>query len=322
MKKRLFILLSLVSIILSYSCEDSLNPYGEFKEKYVLNCVMRADTNFQVSYLTKNYVTPDFNPYSNTNDPTIKNAVIKIWNGEDDVAILRDSTITRQAGDNYKTPYSVYYTNNFQPKPNSKVEIEALLPNGKRLSSSSSVPSPVTFNVIKTDTLIPTPGQNFVRFVWNTNRKDPVFVARLGIYYFKNNSRQTRYIYTIPLSYVNIDGKLTPVNSKPFSTLSYSVDLQTVNTAMKLLSEEVEDKSKIQILVCGIELLSLDDNLSIYYNATARSSDLFSVKLDETDYSNIQGGFGIFGIYIRNFCVIRFSKDYIRSYGFTPALSN
>ena len=321
MKKRFFILLSVVSLILVYSCEDSLNPYGEFKEKYVLNCVIRADTNFQVSYLTKNYVTPDFNPYSNTNDPTIKNAVIRIWNGNDDVVILKDSTLIRPAGDNYKTPYSVYYTSNFKPKTNTKVEIEALLPNGKRLSSSAAVPSSVTFSGIKTDTLIPTPGQNFVRFVWNTNRKDPVFVARLGIYYYKNNNRQTRYIYTIPLSYVNIDGKMEPVYSKPFSTLSYSVDLQTVNTAMKLLSEEVEDKSQIQILVCGIELLSLDDNLSMYYNATARSGDIYSTKLDETDYSNIQGGFGVFGIYVRNFYVIRFSKDYIRSYGFEPALS-
>jgi len=86
---------------LFYSCNENLNPYGEFKDQYVLSCVVRADTSFQVAYLTNNYVTQDFNAYSNTVDPAIKNATIRIWNGDDTVAIMRDTSIARPAGSSY-----------------------------------------------------------------------------------------------------------------------------------------------------------------------------------------------------------------------------
>jgi hypothetical protein len=58
-----------------------------------------------------------------------------------------------------------------------------------------------------------------------------------------------------------------------------------------------------------------------HFIATIQKGGSYLVKLAEAGYFIIQGEFGVFGIYVQNFYVIRFSHDYIRSFGLTAALS-
>jgi len=318
MRKKIFILLCLILL----SCDESLNPYGEFKEKYVLNCVIRADTTFQIAMLTRSYTSNNFDPYSDSTDHSIDGALIRIWNGKDIVAVFKDTLIERPEGDKYKTPYKVYYTNNFKPLPNSTVEIEAILPNGKKLKSSSVVPDEIMFNKEKCDTIIPEKNKDYIKIGWSSNQKNPVFVTRLAIYYFKHDKgKKVRGIADIPLNYVLFNGEYVPDYPKPTSDFIYSVNLDVINKTMELISKGDPVKSNYEILSCIAEVLSLDENLSYYYNSTARGRDSYSVKLDETDYSNIQGGYGVFGVYNKSYWVIRFKHDYIRSFGYIPGLT-
>lgn len=321
MKKFFSLVLLFIGLISILSCDDQLNPYGEMKEKYVLNCIIRADSSFQIAMLTKSYQTGDFDPYSNTNDPSIKGAKIRIWN-KDNVVILRDTTIARTESDKYQTPYTVFYSKSFQPLPNTPIEIEALLPNGKRLVSQSQIPADITFNELQSDTIIPPKDKNFIRVRWFSDQKNAVFITRLGIYYFKHEGgEKKRYIQVIPLNYVKFGDELIPNYPKPNSELALVADNITINQAMELISKGDPDKGKYEILSCILEVLSLDQNLSTYYNSTARSRDAYSVKLDETDYSNVTGGYGVFGVYNRNYYVIRFTHAYIRSFGYFPGLT-
>lgn len=98
--------------------------------------------------------------------------------------------------------------------------------------------------------------------------------------------------------------------------------MSTVNQAMELISKGDPNKSNYIILSCIAEVLSLNEELSFYYNATARDRDIYSVKLDETDFSNIENGYGLFGVYMRTYHVMRFSHDYIRSFGYEPGLTD
>lgn len=105
-------ILALIFYILLISCTDELNPFGELKIKYILNCVIRDDT-FQFVMLSRTYATSNFNPYSDSTGHSIQGAFVRICNGKDILAILKDTVIERSEGDKYKTPYRVYYTNNF-----------------------------------------------------------------------------------------------------------------------------------------------------------------------------------------------------------------
>jgi hypothetical protein len=323
MKKILQYMLIVVVAVLTFSCEDTLNPYGSLDEKYILNCVIRGDSTFQVATLTKSYMATEGSPYTYTDDPAIKGATIRIWDGNDKVAFLKDTTISEPEGSDYNRPYSAYYTNQFQPKNNSTLEIEAILPNGKKLRSQAKVPAKITvYPSFSTDQLPPKEG-NDVIVKWLSDQKNPTFIVRLAIYYFKyEDGQKKRNVITIPLSYVKYNNDFIPVYPKPQSELTYVLSMETVNKAMELISKGDENKSRYEILSCIAEVLSLNEELSFYYNGTARSSDTYSVKLDETDYSNIQNGSGLFGVYMRSYMVLRFKHDYIYSFGYVPGLTD
>lgn len=310
-------------VVLTFSCEENLNPYGSLEEKYVLNCVIRGDSTFQVATLTKSYMATNGDPYSYTDDPAIKGATIRLWNGNDKVVFLRDTSISEPETSNYDRPYSAYYTNSFQPKSNSKVEIEAILPNGKILRSQAYVPAQVMVFPSSSTQQIPPEEGNDLFIKWSSDQKNPVFIVRLAIYYFKHEDGQKkRNVFTIPLNYVSYNNDFIPIYPKPQSETIYAVSMETVNKAMQQISEGDENKGRYEILSCIAEVLSLNEELSFYYNGTARSSDSYSIKLDETDYSNIENGSGLFGIYLRSYMLLRFKHEYIYSFGYIPGLAD
>jgi hypothetical protein len=318
--KKLFSLAAIIStLVISYSCNDNFDPYGDFKDLYVLNCVVRGDSTFQSATLTRDYRVDNFNPYSNTTNETVKGAIIRIWSGKDKVTILRDTTIQRPAGDLYQSPYTVYYSNNFQPDPGTTIEIEAILPNGKKLTASTTTPEDIVMGT--QETLIPSTTRNYLKYTWYSNQKNPVFITRLGIYYFKiENGQKVRHIAVVPESYSEYNGTWIPIYPKPITEEARTVDLGIFKKTMELISDGDQNKSNYIILGCILEVLSLDSGLSTYYNATARSNDIYSVKLDETDNTNITGGYGLFGVYNRTYSVGFLTHDYIKSFGYTPGL--
>jgi len=323
MKKFFYFLFILSFGICILSCDESFDPYGTFMDKYVLNCIIRGDTTFQTATVTQDYQVLNLEPLSNSKDPNIYGTIIRIWNGNDKVAKMRDTTIQRQANDLYKTPYALYYTNNFQPESQSELQIEAILPNGKRLTSVTNTPSAVNMIYKECDLLIPavlsTGSNDLIHYAWHSDQQNPVYIIRLSINYFKNeNLNKIKKTMVIPLNYLQYNNSYLPNYAKPLNTGSYKVDMATITRAMQLISEGDPDKASYEIMGCVLEILSLDQNLSSYYNSTTRSNDLFSVKLNETDYSNIQGGYGIFGVYMKTYFVSYFRHQYLQTFGYTP----
>ena len=65
-----------------------------------------------------------------------------------------------------------------------------------------------------------------------------------------------------------------------------------------------------------LELYVFDRNLSGYYASVGKIGDSFSIRLDEIDFSNVEGGFGVFGSYISQKLAIAFDEEYINSFGY------
>ncbi|MBX3007880.1 MAG: DUF4249 family protein [Melioribacteraceae bacterium] len=320
MKKLIQLFLTL-TILFTLSCDDSLNPYGELKERFVLNCIIRADTTFQTATLSKSYQPIGINPYDYNDDNAITNAKIRIWN-KDKVTLLRDSSVTRPDGDQYSKPYRVYYSNNFSPEPASLLEIEAILPDGRKLTSSANVPASVTMSKLNSDDIIDGK-KSFLKFVWQSGQRDPVFIPKLIIHYFRDDpDGRKKGTAIVPLNYQKFGNEYIPNYPKPSNDYAYSVDAETLNKAMELISGNDNNKARYIILSCILEVISLDPDLSSFYNASSRERDVYSVKLDETDFTNIKGGYGVFGVYTSAKWVARFKHAYIRSFGYTPGLSD
>lgn len=307
------------SSFLALSCEEDFNPKGEVTDKYILNCIIRGDTTVQTAFLSKNYAVDGYDPLTNKADPSVRNAVIKVWEG-DSVYIFKEGTFTRSDSSRYGSTGYCYNTK-YSPNVNKTIEIEAVLPNGKKLKGSSKVPSKIFINYSLTDTLCPPAGKNNVFTAWISDETSVMFLPLFKIIYFKNvNGTDVRYEKPIPIGYKNKDGKDIAIYPKGIFNLSYAYDMEAINRAMREISEGDPNKDRYKILSLMVEITVLDRNLSAFYSAGHLQSDGYSITVDQADFTNITGGLGIFGSYIKRVTSIRISRDYIMSFGYKSGL--
>jgi len=316
--KKIFLLL--VAFSLFVSCEENFNPFGELKDKYALTCIIRGDTTFQVAALTRIYSNENYNPYSNEVDPNIKGALIRIWNG-DSVATFKDTTLVRQPDSKYKTPYHLYYTKNFSYDPNYGLEIEAILPNGVRLTSKTNPPQELKF--VYVEKVVPPKNKTNIEFIWYPGSTDNAYLTQVSINYYKaDDPQQIVHVAYVPVKYIYQDGKAYPISPKPNNSNKFDLDVETISKTMELISDGDSNKKNYVILGPYFQVVSFDKNLSTYFNSITHANDAYTVNLNEVDYTNINNGLGVFGAYMRNYWSFDFTHAYIKSFGYTPGLAD
>jgi hypothetical protein len=327
--RKILIITSLLSIIFVASCKDSLDPFGETNEKYVVNCIIKCDTNYQVLTLTHSYTATNYDPYSSTTDPAIKGAIIRLWEGNDKVTFFSDTTISRDTSSSYKTPYSLYHASGIQPDQNTVLTLEVILPSGKKLTATSTVPLKAAFTKLgqldgKGDTLVPPPDKDYVKAQWGTVTapKGTVYLPRMYIIYkVPVNGVEVRKTKLVPKGYFTYQGVEYPEYPAMSNVPWLTIDMSVIKRCLTEISEGDSDKSKYKIYSIVVDVLSLDANLSTYYNATNKNKDPYAVKLYETDFSNITGGFGVFGASYLGGTTIDISAPYVRTFGYVHGYS-
>lgn len=314
--KKYYLLILLLGFI---SCNENFEPFGDLKEKYALNCIIQGDTTFQVATVTRTYINNNYDPYSNEVDPSVSGALIRLWNG-DSLVTFRDTIITRKSDSKYKTPYHIYYTNKFKLVSNN-LEIEAILPNGIRLSSSATMPNPIKF--MSVDKVVPPKTKSHVDFVWALGTLDDIYLTQVSIYFYKaDDPKKTIHIAYVPVQYANQNGRYFPIAPKPNNSNQLTLDVETISKTMELISDGDPNKANYVILGPILEVASFNKSLSTYFNSIARTNDAYTVNLSEVDNTNINDGVGIFGIYFRNYRSFDFTHAYIKSFGYTPGLAD
>lgn len=309
--------------LFTYSCSDSFNPLGEFKEDYVLTCILKSDSSFQIATLSHSYRGEGNDPASNTEDPSIIGADIRVWLG-DSVYIFHDSSTARTEPSRYDTPFHFYYNNNFSVAPYENFEIEAVLQDGRRLKASSRSPGSISFNS-ESDVIIPAVGSNLVRFFWDLQDEGMFFSPQLAIRYRQNeNGNTVEKIKIIPIEYKQQNGELIPVYPKPSYKTNVNYQLDAITKALEEISETDPEKGNFSIYEKPIfTLFAFDLNLSRYVSSTNQAFDDLTVTVNEADFTNIEGGLGVFGSYVnKTYEDIIFQEIYIESFGYNFISAN
>ena len=310
-------LLILIIITLTFiSCEEDFNPYGDYQEKFAFTCILKNDDNFQTATLLRSYL-------STQSDPSVIGADVRVWYN-DSVFVFRDSSVARTDTSRYNTPFSFYYNKEFRVVGDKFIELEVILPNGKRLRSNSVTPKSITFDD-DSEVLIPPVASNIVQFFWNTSDAGIYFSSRLTIRYKQNvNGEIIEKTKVVPIEYVEQGGELTPIFPSPASAPIVIYQLDAVTKALEEISEGDPDKQNYSILQkISFSVTAFDLQVSKYISSTGGSFDDLTVNVDVSDYTNIEGGFGLFGSYSKkNYTKLRFLEDYIESFGYNFIVEN
>ena len=166
------------------SCEEDFNPYGEYYEWYAFTCILKSEQYYQVATLLKSYRPDGYDPNTYTEDPSVIGADIRVWYN-DSVFVFKDTSVARIDTSRYKTPFRFYYNDKFRVGNRKTIELEVLLPNGKRLRSSSVTPGQIQFDD-DSDVLIPAGSSSIVQVIWNQLDEGTFFSPRMVIRYKQN----------------------------------------------------------------------------------------------------------------------------------------
>jgi len=310
-------LIILTLFILSFiSCEEDFNPYGDYQEKFAFTCILKNDESVQTATLFRSYLTTP-------SDPSVIGADVRVWYN-DSVFVFRDSSVARTDTSRYKSPFSFYYNKNFTVASDKSIELEVLLPNGKRLRSSSVTPKKITFDN-ESEVLIPPVSTNIIQVIWNAFNAGTYFSPRLTIRYKQNvNGEIIEKLKVVPVEYVDQNGELIPIFPSPISAPIIAYKLDAVTKALEEISEGDPNKQNYSILQkVSFSVTAFDLPVSKYISSTGGSFDDLTVSVDVADYTNIEGGFGLFGSYSKkNYTKLRFLQNYIELFGYNFIVEN
>ena len=312
------IILFIITVFVFISCEEGFEPTTEFREDYVMYGILDGDSTYQTVVISKSYSAENFDPYSNTTDPDIQNAVVTI-KGNDKEYVLRDTSIERADQSRYSNPQYFYYTNDFQPKVGEEVEIKAVLPNGKILESQTQLPHYSLFTWADSDEMLPIStiyDQVLFRWKLNNSPDDLVYLPRFLIHYFqKVNGVDVRKVKEVPYNLVRIGGQLKEQFPSATGKNYILYDTTIVYDTFKDL-KGTGSPSDITIIKGEIEVTIMDNNFGNYYSSIQTLNDGFTIKIYEANYSNIKGGIGIWGSYFIKSKDIEVLPDFTKRFGY------
>jgi hypothetical protein len=284
------ILIFFIITISFISCENNFTPVVKFNQQYALNCIIRGDTTLQYAAVLRSFSKEDFN----TESAFVPGALLKLnYEGKD----YFFSDTSSGGPDNI----AYYYLRDFKPTKGKQLKIEADLPNGTVLKSSTQTPDPAIL-IFEGDKNIPPDNLSSVFSInWrliNYDGEPLYFRPFLYIEYRKNIDGSAVYKQMeVPVQYNTQNGKYIPVYPKISLNNSIEYSLDAISKTLTDL-KETDSLSNYDILDARFVLWVYDKNLATYISSTEGYQEDFSLRIEAADFTNILGGYGIFGSFL------------------------
>ena len=311
MKNLGLLILVFISFIFS-SCEDNVSPNEEFKARYVFYSVLCNDDLKQFATIGKSTST------ISAGSEFLKGAEISMY-WDNNYGFFRDSVFTEYNNVTFSSPKECYYLKNFNFPLNKKIDMEILLPNGKRLFSSTTTPDTVAFNR-NYNPFLPQGESDLISYDWEPSDATCFVVPKLVFIYYKKYDGvfKAEGEVEVPISYYEKNTVYTPIYPIHQKQNSISYEKAALSRAIMNLAKGAANSNDYAIgKFAKFKLKIYDKNLTFYYSSTNQQAGEYSVSLEQSDFSNIDGGFGLFGSYYVQEKDIYFNDEYIEQFGYS-----
>ncbi len=301
-----FTVLPLV-ILIATGCDNSINPSAPFVPRMVVYSVLSTVSDTQYVRVYTNYNPPQYNPLLNSDEQSLADANVTMTDGSNTYT-FRYASITRPDTSRYKNKIGVYYAYPFRPQANKEYRLNVSSPTFGQATSKTVVPGSGKIDCFTIAELyFPSRAEIAALFVLNDLAKAQL--VRFYIVYTTENPGEVgkEKYYEVPVFWKIIDlnyeihqtifpsptRRTSPVNRRdqtfyqgmtyPFPTYNESI--------YKIIHYNFNVRFKRAVF----QLIQFDEFWYKHYAAANLFQDRLAVRLDPPDYSNIQGGSGMFG---------------------------
>lgn len=324
MKKAFLLLLIAAAAFFNMACEEAVNPKAEFRQQYILTCIINLSSDSVMAVISRTYDVEGLKPEVNKVDPSVTGAEITITQGSNSYK-LTEGDRQRTDTSRYTNRQQYYYAKKVQFVDYKDIKIVAKMPDGKTLSAVTTPPPvpEIQFSYEFPNGIDPTANWyligDYYSIRWYPMNRNHFVFPRLSIPYMKVEDDTVKSLRKeIPLSYVKQGDKFVPYYPGATQIDSCSFEYKAIKSALKNLPGGDPNTTAYVLKYIDFDLLEFDSPLSTYYSSTNGQMDNFSIRTDETVYSNVLGGLGIFGSYRKTTVKKRIDAYYLTTtLGFT-----
>ena len=271
--------------LLLQSCEEDFSPKAPFEQKLVVFSLLTSARDTQYVRLSRTYDVEGFDPFRNRQSPEVSDAEVKVIGDNGMTIFFQDTTVQLDSNERYGEEGVAYYAPGFQILPGSRYQLEVQSPAYGRVTASFGTPDLVRIGHSidhETDDLVATV----------SSRGAKGFLLRLFVVYkVTSGNIAVEKALEVPVAIAN-DGKRIYPRVDRLNARRFRRDLiaAVLDEARRSVSSGTVEEIGRRVVVWA-----LDPNAYNYYQIVRGFNDPFSVRVDEPDYTNIEGGLGVFG---------------------------
>lgn len=273
------------ALVLIAGCDNSFDPKEEYQERIVVFAVLDVTSPVQVVRLERTFDAAGTNPNEPIGKQPVTDAKVRIQTNKRTFT-LTDTLVDIGAG----TMKKIWITRELLPVEGAVYTLLVEVPGLPAISSQATVPSRAFVQLLAPDVAGLRKGVELRAGAISTSATPRGFYFRLWITGEKTvNGKRVELRYEIPRG---IDPKTGNTEyTKPSRDIS--VEFPTEFLAdLRARLEQTDSTQNIQVVGTAY---SLDTYLYAYYQTVRGFDDPVSVRQDKPDFTNIDGGIGVFG---------------------------
>ena len=307
---------SLLFCLLLFGCEEPFDPKGAFEETLVVYSLLtnKADTQYVRIYST--YDTGGYDPLENSSDTPVRNAVVRMSEGQR-TYFFRETMVERHDKSRYTNDIPAYAAFPFRAEPGKTYSLTVETQSNKRVAAAVTVPSHGTINV-ENRALAQNPwldGEDLTLRIQLSNAAKG-FLVRVYLEYdvfvpgtgWEERANELPTVFSNQDSIGTYDGSFPSLTRRTSPLINFNVPLGSrsyeyvhfpignYRTLIKLVRSAYHvDNLRFKHL--SVRLVQVDQMFYNYYNIANGFGDQASIRVDQPDVSNIQGGIGLLGAF-------------------------
>lgn len=300
-------------------CEESFTPKGPYSDQLVAYSILSPQSSIHYVRLFTTYNPPGFDPFENTESHQIANATVSIFDGTSTL-VLRDTTVARNDTGRYSDSIRAFVASPLQAVRGRGYTLTITAPPFGTVTGSTVIPGAGTVELeqVTRNVFLDPLAYRSDLIMYGTPWASGVgYVIRLYLEYEVFSTDTVVKREEVPLRINNYkgctsyDSEYPAIQRRSFNFGREFLILSNLNYRRTIIKvKKLHEGKAVNFRRAVIILSQADQHLYNYYSLVNGFQDEFSIRVDLPNYTNIQGGLGLFGSFASDSLLYNLQTDF------------